>query len=227
MLTLKIQWCLWFICHTEGIVINAHQWALRFLKAAINCRVQTSDKDGKYFTDVFFIKCFSQTFKKWHALFKFYIAFNQILLMMLWNSPSRSLLWETKWGRVAGFFSYLQLSISRVQFCSSRGYLLKSIMQAAVVVILGRRDRSQTQTQVIHHEGRQDEIIWHHFSPKQIQKKRERSWCNHFVVQYDGPPVCPPPPPCALSKQSYCGGAGKMNTLQLRNPWLASKYLLL
>lgn len=32
--------------------------------------------------------------------------------------------------------SNLQLSISRVQFCSSRGYLLRSIMQAAVVVIL-------------------------------------------------------------------------------------------
>lgn len=30
----------------------------------------------------------------------------------------------------------LQLSISRVQFCSSKGYLLRSIMQAAVVVIL-------------------------------------------------------------------------------------------
>lgn len=32
--------------------------------------------------------------------------------------------------------SNLQLSISRVQFCSSKGYLLRSIMQAAVVVIL-------------------------------------------------------------------------------------------
>lgn len=31
---------------------------------------------------------------------------------------------------------HLQLSISRVQFCSSNGYLLRSIMQAAVVVIL-------------------------------------------------------------------------------------------
>ena len=30
----------------------------------------------------------------------------------------------------------LQLSISRVQFCSSKGYLLRSIMHAAVVVIL-------------------------------------------------------------------------------------------
>lgn len=30
----------------------------------------------------------------------------------------------------------LQLSISRVQFCSSKGYLRRSIMQAAVVVIL-------------------------------------------------------------------------------------------
>lgn len=32
----------------------------------------------------------------------------------------------------------LQLSISRVQFCSSSGYLLRSIMQAAVVVILNQ-----------------------------------------------------------------------------------------
>lgn len=39
---------------------------------------------------------------------------------------------------------YSQLSISRVQFCSSRGYLLKSIMQAAVVVILRREDRKRT-----------------------------------------------------------------------------------
>lgn len=31
---------------------------------------------------------------------------------------------------------YLQLSISKVQFCSSSGYLRRSIMQAAVVVIL-------------------------------------------------------------------------------------------
>lgn len=43
-----------FIYHTEGIVISAHQWALEFLKAEINCSVQTSDKDSKYFTDVFF-----------------------------------------------------------------------------------------------------------------------------------------------------------------------------
>lgn len=34
------------------------------------------------------------------------------------------------------FLRYVQLSISRVQFCSSNGYLLKSIIQAAVVVIL-------------------------------------------------------------------------------------------
>lgn len=33
---------------------------------------------------------------------------------------------------------YSQLSISSVQFCSSSGYLLRSIMQAAVVVILKR-----------------------------------------------------------------------------------------
>lgn len=31
---------------------------------------------------------------------------------------------------------YSQLSISRVQFCSSSGYLLRSIIHAAVVVIL-------------------------------------------------------------------------------------------
>lgn len=39
---------------------------------------------------------------------------------------------------VSGCFAILnsQLSISRVQFCSSKGYLLRSIMQAAVVVIL-------------------------------------------------------------------------------------------
>lgn len=33
-------------------------------------------------------------------------------------------------------WEYSQLSISRVQFCSSSGYLLKSIIHAAVVVIL-------------------------------------------------------------------------------------------
>lgn len=32
--------------------------------------------------------------------------------------------------------NYSQLSISSVQFCSSSGYLLRSIIQAAVVVIL-------------------------------------------------------------------------------------------
>lgn len=36
---------------------------------------------------------------------------------------------------------YPQLSISRVQFCSSSGYRLRSIMQAAVVVILKHRAR--------------------------------------------------------------------------------------
>lgn len=35
---------------------------------------------------------------------------------------------------------YSQLSISRVQFCSSRGYLLRSIIHAAVVVILEKED---------------------------------------------------------------------------------------
>lgn len=35
---------------------------------------------------------------------------------------------------------YSQLSISRVQFCSSRGYLLRSIIHAAVVVILEIED---------------------------------------------------------------------------------------
>lgn len=34
-------------------------------------------------------------------------------------------------------WDYSQLSISRVQFCSSSGYLLRSIIHAAVVVILG------------------------------------------------------------------------------------------
>lgn len=33
-------------------------------------------------------------------------------------------------------WDYSQLSISRVQFCSSSGYLLRSIIHAAVVVIL-------------------------------------------------------------------------------------------
>lgn len=37
---------------------------------------------------------------------------------------------------------YLQLSISSVQFCSSSGYLRRSIIQAAVVVILGKKERS-------------------------------------------------------------------------------------
>lgn len=37
---------------------------------------------------------------------------------------------------------YLQLSISSVQFCSSSGYLRRSIIQAAVVVILGRKKKS-------------------------------------------------------------------------------------
>lgn len=40
-------------------------------------------------------------------------------------------------GITSGRSHNLQLSISRVQFCSSSGYLLRSIMQAAVVVILG------------------------------------------------------------------------------------------
>lgn len=41
---------------------------------------------------------------------------------------------------------YSQLSISRVQFCSSSGYLLRSIMHAAVVVILwGNRTRGHRE----------------------------------------------------------------------------------
>lgn len=40
--------------------------------------------------------------------------------------------------------SNLQLSISRVQFCSSSGYLLRSIMQAAVVVILNQNQNHKT-----------------------------------------------------------------------------------
>lgn len=49
-------------------------------------------------------------------------------------------------------YHHLQLSISRVQFCSSRGYLLRSIMHAAVVVIL-RRDAA------MHHERQTKEIF--------------------------------------------------------------------
>lgn len=43
-----------------------------------------------------------------------------------------------RWHRVAGDVpeAYAQLSISSVQFCWSSGYLRRSIMQAAVVVIL-------------------------------------------------------------------------------------------
>lgn len=41
----------------------------------------------------------------------------------------------------------LQLSISRVQFCSSSGYLLRSIMQAAVVVILNH-NRNKRQVYI-------------------------------------------------------------------------------
>ncbi len=50
----------------------------------------------------------------------------------------------------------LQLSISRVQFCSSRGYLLRSIMQAAVVVILQRKDKKRTGTSYHKDMDRQD-----------------------------------------------------------------------
>lgn len=39
-------------------------------------------------------------------------------------------------------YNYLQLSISSVQFCSSSGYLLRSIIQAAVVVILGMGEKT-------------------------------------------------------------------------------------
>ena len=41
--------------------------------------------------------------------------------------------------------THLQLSISKVQFCSSNGYLRKSIMQAAVVVILMERKKISVQ----------------------------------------------------------------------------------
>lgn len=167
-----------------------------------------------------------QKHKKWNALFKFYISFTQILLIMLWNSPPRSLLWETKWGKVAEFFYYLQLSISRVQFCSSRGYLLKSIMQAAVVVILERRDRSQTQTQGTHHERRRDEIIWHH-SPPQTKAEKERrhaviillcSMMDHQCVQHSL---------LVHFQSNFTVVVLEKWTLKLRNPWLASKYVLL
>ena len=40
---------------------------------------------------------------------------------------------------LAGFSKNLQLSISKVQFCSSSGYRLRSIIQAAVVVILEKK----------------------------------------------------------------------------------------
>lgn len=39
--------------------------------------------------------------------------------------------------------AYAQLSISNVQFCWSRGYLRRSIMQAAVVVILKEDERKK------------------------------------------------------------------------------------
>lgn len=42
-------------------------------------------------------------------------------------------------------WDYSQLSISRVQFCSSSGYLLRSIMHAAVVVILETYVRGYVQ----------------------------------------------------------------------------------
>lgn len=43
--------------------------------------------------------------------------------------------------------AYAQLSISSVQFCWSRGYLLRSIMQAAVVVILkGEKNKGRHES---------------------------------------------------------------------------------
>jgi len=43
---------------------------------------------------------------------------------------------------------HLQLSISRVQFCSSRGYRLRSIIQAAVVVILEKGQQENRERRV-------------------------------------------------------------------------------
>ena len=80
----------------------------------------------------------------------------------------RSSLWETE---KAFFFGlrYLQLSISRVQFCSSRGYLLKSIMQAAVVVILQRKDTNRTGDEMM--SVRQKQIILFIILPHKRKKR--------------------------------------------------------
>lgn len=53
--------------------------------------------------------------------------------MILLSMPKVSLKHEVQPGWIC---RHLQLSISNVQFCSSSGYRLRSIMQAAVVVIL-------------------------------------------------------------------------------------------
>lgn len=70
---------------------------------------------------------------------------------------------ETSSVLTAVSYHHLQLSISRVQFCSSRGYRLRSIMHAAVVVILW------TDT-VMHHERQTRQKRY--FLPPQLPKKK-------------------------------------------------------
>lgn len=121
------------ICHTEGRVINSHQWAPRFLKAAVKCGgrdVRRMAKEG-------------------HV-----VLIKHVIEKTAWSKPS---------ALTVVSYHHLQLSISRVQFCSSRGYLLKSIMHAAVVVILWRDTAMHHERQTRHKR---------YFLPPRVQKEK-------------------------------------------------------
>lgn len=62
------------------------------------------------------------------------------------------------WHRVV----YAQLSISSVQFCWSRGYLRRSIMQAAVVVILKEGEKNRIYIY----------YYYYYFTKKKIKKEK-------------------------------------------------------
>lgn len=101
--------------------------------------------------------------KEWHV-----VLIKHVIEKTAWSKPSA-------WTAVS--YHHLQLSISRVQFCSSRGYLLRSIMHAAVVVILWRDTAMHHERQTRHKR---------YFLPLHKCKKRERKKETSVIFKLPG-----------------------------------------
>ncbi len=156
--------------------------------------------------------------------------FSKVAVGLVW----RSLLWETQSkNTMQVLLQYSQLSISSVQFCSSRGYLLKSIMHAAVVVILiKKKTETEERLRWYHKDMEREEHrqFYVFYSHKWRKSLTERSWFvtdTHDTIWWTTS-VSTTYWRCTLKVIiSWLFVENMKVPQQFNNPWLALKLLLL